>query len=185
MVITVRRATKDDMGTVLEMMHELAEFQNMPDGPKLTLEDLLRDGGFNESETISTLSMYICFVAEIQQDSSDLSANIENSNDVTSLIRPPLIGYAFCHYAYSSWLGKTLFLEDLYVKATQRYCGIGRQIFTEVVKFAKETHCKRVYFHVMDGNPASEFYVKMKAVNLTASEGWQFYYLNKDEIDSY
>lgn len=179
MVITVRKATKDDMSTVLEMMHELAEFQKMPDGPQLTIEELLRDGGFSDSET--TTSMYICFVAEIQQP-SDSSANI-GTNDTTSI--RPIIGYAFCHFAYSSWLGKTLFLEDLYVKATQRYCGIGRQIFTKVVTFAKETDCKRVYFHVMDGNPASQFYVKMKAVNLTVSEGWQFYYLNKDEIDSY
>lgn len=96
-----------------------------------------------------------------------------------------LIGFAFCYHAYSSWLGKTLFLEDLYVKETARYRGIGRQIFTEVVKYAKSTDCKRVYFHVLNGNPASKFYVKMKAENLTASEGWQFYYLNKNVIDSY
>lgn len=171
MVILVRKATKDDMITVLEMMHELADFQKMPDGPQLTLDDLLRDGGF-ESTTTTPPSMYICFVAEIQPEESITTATT-------------LIGYAFCHYAYSSWLGKTLFLEDLYVRATQRYCGIGKQIFTKVVSFAKETDCKRVYFHVLDGNPASEFYVKMKAVNLTASEGWQFYYLHKDVIDSY
>lgn len=172
----VRKATKSDMVTVLEMMHELAEFQNMPDGPQLTLNDLLRDGGFDDnSETASKPSMYICFVAEIQS-ACTASDGINEAK---------LVGYAFCHFAYSSWLGKTLFLEDLYVKATQRYCGVGKLIFTNIVRYAKETDCKRVYFHVMDGNSASEFYVKMKAVNLTASEGWQFYYLNKNEIDSY
>lgn len=154
------------------MMHELADFQNMPDGPQLTLEDLVRDGGFNEGE--NSTSMFICFVAEIQ-----------NSDDDNTSIQPALVGYAFCYHAYSSWLGKTLFLEDLYVRTTQRYSGIGRQIFTQVVRYAKETNCKRVYFHVMDGNPASEFYKKMKAVNLTASEGWQFYYVNKEQIDLY
>lgn len=71
------------------------------------------------------------------------------------------------------------------MRTTQRYHGIGKQIFTEVVRFVRETNCKRVYFHVMDGNPASEFYKKMKAVNLTASEGWQFYYVNKEQIDLY
>lgn len=75
-------------------------------------------------------------------------------------------------------------MEDLYVRPAYRKLGIGKQLLTEVVKFSKQTNCSRCEFHVLDWNPASEFYSKMGAINLTATEGWHYYRLNRQAIDT-
>lgn len=42
-------------------LQELANFENQPDGPKLCVEDLLRDGGFL---SCGSQAMFQAFVAE-------------------------------------------------------------------------------------------------------------------------
>lgn len=74
-------------------------------------------------------------------------------------------------------------MEDLYVKPEYRKNGVGRLLIKEVAKFAKASGCCRMDFHVLDWNPATEFYDALGAKNLTKLEGWQFYRLNKEGID--
>lgn len=93
------------------------------------------------------------------------------------------IGYAICFLYYSTWQGKTYFLEDLYVRPTFRTSGVGRQIFTELAKAAKENKCRRLDFHVLGWNPAREFYKKLGAVDLTETEDWHYYRVTEDELD--
>lgn len=71
-------------------------------------------------------------------------------------------------------------MEDLYVKQQYRGHGIGKQIFNAVVNHGKQVKCKRLDFHVLNWNPAIEFYRRMGAVNLTETEQWQFYRLRLD-----
>ncbi|XP_037039394.1 uncharacterized protein LOC119076628 isoform X5 [Bradysia coprophila] len=61
--ITVRRAAKEDMADVLLMIQELADFEKMPDGPKLTVDDLIRDGGFDSNDA-NGHPLFFCFIAE-------------------------------------------------------------------------------------------------------------------------
>lgn len=95
-----------------------------------------------------------------------------------------IVGYALCFYTYSTWQGRTLFLEDLYVKPNYRTHGIGKLIFTEVAKFAKSMNCKRLELHVLDWNPARFFYDKLGGVDLTNLEGWNYYRFNQQAIES-
>lgn len=76
-------------------------------------------------------------------------------------------------------------MEDIYVKPSHRKLGIGKLIFTEVVSHARATNCTRLDFHVLDWNPARQFYEKLNAINLTALEGWQLYRLNNESIQQY
>lgn len=94
------------------------------------------------------------------------------------------IGYALCFYSYSTWQGRTLFLEDLYVKPAYRTQGVGRMLFTHATRFAKETGCLRMDFHVLEWNPARKFYEKIGAVDLTVAEDWHFYRMTSDAIDA-
>lgn len=95
-----------------------------------------------------------------------------------------IVGYALCFYTYSTWQGRTLFLEDLYVKPDYRTHGIGKLIFTQVAKFAKSMNCKRLELHVLDWNPARFFYDKLGGVDLTNLEGWNYYRFNQQAIES-
>lgn len=88
------------------------------------------------------------------------------------------IGYALCYYYYSTWEGKSLFLEDLYVRPASRKSGVGKKLFNTVEKFAKDDGCLRLDFQVLNWNPAIGFYERLGAINLTAAEGWQIYRVN-------
>lgn len=77
------------------------------------------------------------------------------------------VGFALVYHIYSTWKGKSLFLEDLYVKTEYRNRGIGRRLFTRVCRWATETGCCRVDFHVVTWNPALKFYEAMGATNMT------------------
>lgn len=70
-----------------------------------------------------------------------------------------------CFTSYCSWKGKSMFLEDLYVRPNYRVGGIGRKLFEKIVNFAREMECKKLDFEVFSWNPAMEFYKKMGAVH--------------------
>lgn len=93
------------------------------------------------------------------------------------------IGYAICFFSYSTWKGKSYFLEDIYVRPDYRGSGAGARIFREVAKKAQENQCKRVDFHVLSWNPASSFYKKLGAIDLTEAEQWHFYRLQENQLE--
>ncbi|XP_055852542.1 thialysine N-epsilon-acetyltransferase isoform X2 [Episyrphus balteatus] len=156
----VRRAEANDMQHVRQMIQELADFEQMSSGPELSVEDLIRDGGFDGGNEI-----FHCYIAETtQMDGSTL--NTER------------IGYAICHFSYSTWQGKSYELQSLYIKEEFRNKSFGKKLFIEIAKNAKTFGCKRINFHVLDWNPARKFYEHMGARNLTELEAWQLYRLN-------
>lgn len=92
-----------------------------------------------------------------------------------------IVGYAIYYICYSTWLGKSIFLEDLYVDPEYRNFGVGKKIFKAVGKIAYDTS-KRLDFHVLSWNPATEFYKKLGAVNLTNDEQWQLFRLQENNL---
>ncbi|EAT37832.1 AAEL010220-PA [Aedes aegypti] len=64
--IIARKTRKEDLAEVLAMIQELADFEHMSDGPKLTVEDLVRDGGFQEEQT-ETTPVFHSFVLELME----------------------------------------------------------------------------------------------------------------------
>lgn len=127
----------------------------MPDKVELTVE-ILENDGFN-----SPSPAFYCFVAEYENR---------------------IVGYAIYYYAYSSWLGKSVFCEDLYVEEPMRKHGIGQMLLTELAKVARETS-GRLDFHVISWNPAVQFYEKLGAINLSNTEKWALYRFDKDSLD--
>ena len=76
-----------------------------------------------------------------------------------------IIGYAAYFYAYYTWVGKSLYLDDLYVKEDFRNQGIGTQLLKKIFEIAQTENCKRVRWQVLNWNkPAIEFYKKYGAI---------------------
>jgi len=70
-----------------------------------------------------------------------------------------LIAMAAWFYAYSTWEGKTLYLDDLYVKEEYRGSKTGSKLLNRLFQIARETNCSRVRWQVLDWNePAVNFY---------------------------
>ena len=144
---------------------ELADFEEMSTGPQLTAADLIRDGKLDGS---TGNPLFYAFVAEFHN----------NHNQAK------LAGYTIAFFSYSTWQGKSYFLEDIYVRPEYRKFGFGRSLFKANVKLALEEKCSRFDFHVLNWNPARKFYENLGATNLTEKEGWEFYRLTHKEMES-
>ena len=76
-----------------------------------------------------------------------------------------IVGFALYFFGYSTWKGRTLYLEDIYVKASHRNHGIGQALFNTVVEIAKCEGVRRMDWQVLEWNtPAIAFYKKNKAL---------------------
>jgi GNAT superfamily N-acetyltransferase len=63
-----------------------------------------------------------------------------------------VVGFAICFFAYYTWVGKSLYLDDLYIEPEYRGQKIGKRLLNEVFKLAKEENCKRLRWQVLDWN---------------------------------
>jgi GNAT superfamily N-acetyltransferase len=89
------------------------------------------------------------------------------------------MGFALYFFAYYTWVGKSLYLDDIYVKKQYRKLGIGRALLKKVFEEAKQENCSRVRFQVLDWNTdAIEFYRK---TGVTLDREW----INCDYDKSY
>lgn len=75
-----------------------------------------------------------------------------------------IIGYASWFFAYYTWIGKSLYMDDIYVREKYRKIGIGKQLMQAVFELAKKENCKKVRWQVSHWNKkAIEFYKQLGA----------------------
>ena len=75
-----------------------------------------------------------------------------------------IIGFATFFFAYYSWSGKALNLDDLYVTQQFRKQGIGKMLLDKVIALAKKEDCKKLRWQVSGWNTnAISFYKKIGA----------------------
>ena len=63
-----------------------------------------------------------------------------------------ILGFATCFYAFYSWSGKALYLDDLYVKEAFRNQGLGKSLLYAVIEMAKAQKCRKVRWQVSRWN---------------------------------
>ena len=75
-----------------------------------------------------------------------------------------IVGMAIYFFAYYTWVGKSLYLDDIVVKEKYRGNKIGTKLLDKVIEFGNENNCKRIRWQVLDWNTnAIEFYRKYGA----------------------
>ena len=168
--VRLRWAQEEDVGSILELVRELAEFEKELNSVTLTEEKMKVD--LKERH-------FVCILAE------DTSQE-ESGGD------PFAVGMALCHTRYSTWDGLCMHLEDLYVKPEHRGKGIGRLLIEACVKYTNDLKCKRLCWEVLDWNTraidfykglGSEFKEAWRCVRLSGSSLRNFNFRNKIEID--
>ena len=81
-----------------------------------------------------------------------------------------IAGYATYFFGYYTWIGKSLYMDDLYVRPDFRGAGVGTKLINEVIAFAKAENCKKLRWQVSEWNqPAIDFYKSLGA-NVDAVE---------------
>jgi GNAT superfamily N-acetyltransferase len=72
-----------------------------------------------------------------------------------------IIGMAIYFFAYYTWVGKSLYLEDIYVKEPFRRLKIGTTLLGKIFDVARAENCKRVRWQVLNWNQSAiEMYRK-------------------------
>ncbi|NP_001091425.1 spermidine/spermine N1-acetyltransferase family member 2 L homeolog [Xenopus laevis] len=160
----VRAAHAGDCGEIIRMIQELADYEKLPDQVRNTVEGLRRDG-FEEPSPL-----FRCLVAE--PTDGDVKVN-----------GPALVGFALCYITYSTWKGRALYMEDLYVMPQYRGKGVGSQLLTAVAEMCLSLGCCHLQFSVLDWNDlAISFYHSRGAKDLSQAEGWRMFRLLPDDL---
>jgi len=75
-----------------------------------------------------------------------------------------IVGIALFYFVYYTWVGKSLYLDDIYVKDSFRKQKIGSELLKKLFEIARTENCKRVRWQVLNWNkPAIEMYKKYGA----------------------
>jgi len=140
MAATLRPATPADVGAMLALMSELAEFEKLTHLFVAT-EENLHEALFGARASAEAL---------VAEDGGRL------------------VAYALFFHNFSTFLGRRgLYLEDLYVQPSQRGNGLGTAMLRRLAALAVERGCGRFEWTVLDWNqPAINFYEKMGAAVL-------------------
>ncbi len=76
-----------------------------------------------------------------------------------------IIGMALFYFVYYTWVGKSLYLDDIYVRKDFRKNRVGSTLMRKVFEVAEAENCKRIRWQVLDWNePAIEMYKSIGAV---------------------
>lgn len=147
--LEIAPATAADAGLVLQFIHELAEYEQMPDSVVAT-EETLRQNLFGEHPAAE------CAIAYLEGEPAALALWFQN---------------------YSTWTGKPgLWLEDLFVRPAYRRCGVGRALLVYLAALCVQRGYSRFEWSALDWNqPAIDFYRSLGAESL---DEWTVYRLS-------
>ncbi|GAB3005497.1 GNAT family N-acetyltransferase [Niabella terrae] len=137
MNITIRKAVAADCPRIMELVRELAAFENAPDEVTVAPEHFVESG-------FGTNPVWWGFVA----------CNAEGM----------ILGFALYYIRYSTWKGQAMYLEDILVTREARGKRIGSLLFDQLITEARTRGLGRICWQVLDWNkPAIEFYKKYQA----------------------
>jgi len=136
--IIIRNARKEDCKAMMQLIHELAEYEKAPDEVTVTFDHFV-ESGFGEKP------VWWAFVAEVDES---------------------VVGFALYYIRYSTWKGQRLYLEDILVNEPFRGKGIGKLLFDRLLEEVKEKKFSGMVWQVLDWNePAINFYKKYAGVS--------------------
>ena len=142
-MLHIRPANIHDAALLRAMIRELAEYERELEWVTIREEDLVRDG-FGENARFRAL------IAEWHGQPA---------------------GYALIFNYFSTWVGRGLFLEDLFVRDQFRKQGIGTALVAEVARIAVDEQCYGIHWEVIDWNTkAIELY---KALGAEFRDQWR------------
>jgi GNAT superfamily N-acetyltransferase len=146
-MLSIRLATVNDAGLLVALIRELAEYEKELDAVKITEAKLAQDG-FGPDPKFRAL------IAEWDGQPA---------------------GYAFFFGFYSTWTGRHMFVEDLFVRPQFRGKGIGKSLMAKVADISQQENCYAMRWEVLGWNQSSiDVYRSMGAEFL---EDWKLMWL--------
>ena len=149
---SIRKAERGDIPTILSLIKDLAQYEDLLKDVKAT-EEILEKSLFEEK----TAHMYL------------------------PLYKGGAIGYFIFFYNFSTFEGRPgLYLEDLYIDPQYRGRGYGRKCLSFMAKHALEKDCRRFEWTCLKTNtPSYELYKSLGADDHTE---WVIFRLDGEDL---
>ena len=153
MSLAIESATVDDVPLILELIGELADFEQLRHEVTATEADLRRT----------------------------LFGEHPGAEVVIARLDGNAVGFALFFHNYSTFLGQPgIYLEDLYVRSVARGNGVGQAMLVRLARLARERGCGRLWW-VLDWNErAIAFYRELGAAPM---DEWTVFRLDRAGID--
>lgn len=133
--IWIREARPSDAPVLWELIRGLARYEKAEEKVFNTVDNLLQDG-------FGPNPVFRAWLAGREQP----------------------MGFALVYPRYSTWKGRVLYLEDLFVLPEFRGLGLGKMLFEQVLAVAATENYRGLAFQVLDWNqPAIAFYERLGA----------------------
>lgn len=128
----IRQATIEDTPEMMELIKELALYENAPEEVTVSMEEF-QNLGFGPQP------LWHAFVATRENN---------------------IVGMALCYFRYSTWKGKRLYLEDIVITEAHRRKGIGQLLMDACIEYGKATNCHGMVWQVLDWNDSAMSFYK-------------------------
>jgi len=151
-MLSIRLATINDVVLLRTLIRELAEFEKELDQVLITEAELARDG-------FGPLPKFRALIAESDGQPA---------------------GYALFFDVYSTWRGRPIFLEDLFVREAFRGLKIGKGLMAAVAGIAHREGCNALRWEVLAWNQAAvTWYESLGAAFL---DDWRLAILKDEDL---
>jgi GNAT superfamily N-acetyltransferase len=149
----IAAARPEDLGTIITLVRELAEFERLLHEVRITAADLHEH----------------LFGAHPYAEAAVVWVGDEPA------------GFALWFHNYSTFVGRPgLYLEDLYIRPVHRGQGYGEALLQHLAALALQRGCARLEWSVLDWNKrAIGFYRKLGAVPM---DDWTVYRITGDAL---
>uniref|UniRef100_A0A8C0GDI5 N-acetyltransferase domain-containing protein n=1 Tax=Chelonoidis abingdonii TaxID=106734 RepID=A0A8C0GDI5_CHEAB len=125
---------------------------------------VLREDGFGARP------QYECYLAELPPGQT----NKEGGS---------VVGYVLFTYTYSTWKGRNLYMDNLYVQPQFRGQKIGKRLIEKAAQAAVSKGCGQLRMHVANWKAKDkDFLARQGGEDLTAKEGWTLFNLDEDAL---
>lgn len=114
---------------------------------------------------VKEFAHYLNKAEKVKTTIDDFVKNQENYSCILAEnTKGEAIGYALFSTLFHTWSGKSIFLDDLYVRDEYRRCSVGTMLICSLIEYAKQQQVKSINWQVLDWNESAiSFYKKMGA----------------------
>lgn len=153
--IEIAPLTPDKVPVLLDLIMELAVYENLQDQVTATPEDLTRSF-FGDGSSAGALLVFL---------------------------NGEVAGYCIYFKNFSTFRGVPgIYVEDVYIQPDKRRFGLGKKVFIHLAKMVKAMGGARLEFAVLDWNrPALDFYHALGAKHLS---DWLLYRFTDEDLDN-
>ncbi|ESZ95227.1 N-acetyltransferase ats1 [Sclerotinia borealis F-4128] len=180
--VIIRHACREDIPGILTLIQELAAYEHESESVQATAESLSKTLAFAPSGLVSptntntntTPQSTFTSTGDAISPTRPARCLLVFAPSTNSSFRNEPVGMALYFYNYSTWRASAgIYLEDLYVRESERGKGYGRKLLSILAKEVVEMEGARLEWSVLKWNEPSIKYYEGPSVGAKAMDGWQ------------